>query len=250
MRLPLRLGPLGGDGHSVHRSGITWLCEDGHLCRAREVVAFCNLTVEASGLRQLGAPPFAGERALQVALAPRVAGRLRIDADAASTAHLNVFRVHPWDSRQVIAHLEPAEDSGRADQHADPGEMDLLMLAGRRMAWALDVPAGLLPGWHSRARGWWSDGGAPGPTLISLGFCDATSVVRGDSAGFVEMFEAAPFAALRAVPARRLPADAGRSTGDRRRSDAGPEPRRSGPDAGRLDLRRSPAHSVEPVAAA
>jgi hypothetical protein len=106
--------------------------------------------------------------------------------------------VRDWRPEEVIGHLEPEPAleggfSGRCPQ--DAGVLLLLMLAGHRMSWAVDVDTGLLPGWHRRARAWWGEGAEAGPTLLSLGFCDATGLVRGDTSGFVEMFEAAMFPA-------------------------------------------------------
>jgi hypothetical protein len=185
----LRLGPLEAAGCAIRRSGVHWLCADGHECRPGEVVAYCNLAVDPVGLRRMGSPPLADEHVLQVAFAPRVGGRLRIDPDACVGGYLNVLPLRVWDAADVIASLETADI---AEQ--ETGDVDLLlplMLAGRRMGWAVDVDAGLLPGWHSRARAWWGDVAERMPTLLSLGICDATSVVRGDRSGFLELFEAA-----------------------------------------------------------
>jgi hypothetical protein len=102
---------------------------------------------------------------------------------------LNVLPLRAWDAADVIASLETVDT---ADQESgEPDTLLPLMLAGRRMGWAVDVDAGLLPGWHRRARAWWGAAAAGMPTLLSLGICDATSVVRGDRSGFLELFEAA-----------------------------------------------------------
>ena len=68
IELPLRLGPLCADGYGVSRSGIRWLIQPGQYCRANQIFAYCNISLEATGIRMSGAPPFAEEMELQVAL--------------------------------------------------------------------------------------------------------------------------------------------------------------------------------------
>ncbi len=194
MIISLRLGPLGGGALLVRRSGMHWLREDGALCRPGEVVAYCDLSVEPARFPGLAAQPFAGERTLQVALAPRVAGRLRIDPSSSAGGLLDTLGVYGWSAGDVIATLE-ASPADLAEAGLEAETFRLLMLAGRRMTWIVDVAAGLLPGWNSRARAWWADGDEPGPTLLCLGVCDASGIIRGDLSGFVEMFEATPFPA-------------------------------------------------------
>jgi len=193
---PIRLGPLGGESAVVHRSGIHWLCDDGHLCRPNEIIAYFNIGVATTALLGIGSKPFADERVLQVAIAPRVAGRLRIAAGISAGGYLDVMGVQIWDPNEVVAYIETVtvedQDTGMSGSTAR-----LLVLAGRRMSWAVDVDWGLLPGWHARARAWWDDGtnDQGDTTLLSLGICDASGIVRGDRSGFVEMFEATPFPA-------------------------------------------------------
>lgn len=188
----IRFGPLGGAGVAVTRSGLHWLCEEGHLCRPNEVIAYCNISLDGAPLRAGGAA-FAEERALQVAIAPRVGGRLRRPADALG-GHLGMLSVRPWDAEAAAAYIQP-EPGGAAAPAAGADLARLMVLAGRRMVWAVDVDVGLLPGWHARARAWWGEAPAPGPTLLSAGICDASGAVRGDRSGFLEMFEAAGFPA-------------------------------------------------------
>lgn len=189
----LRLGPLHAAGFVVQRSGVTWLCDDGHACRANEVIAYCNISLErAPGQRTAAVNPFADERELQVAFAPPVAGRLRKGGGAAPGGHLGVHGVQPWRSGDVLGFLDAADERSGADA----GPLRLMVLAGRRMTALAAVETGLLAGWHGRTRAWWSDpAGTPGPTLLSLGICDSNGPVRGDQGAFLEMFEAAPFPA-------------------------------------------------------
>jgi hypothetical protein len=185
-RLALHLGPLKADGHRIFRSGMRWLCAPGEFVRANQVIAYCNINLESAGMRWSGQPPFAEELELQVAFAPRVAGRVIINADAVRGGYLSVHSVETWDADDIVAHLET--DSGEA---ADAGRVRLLMLAGRRMTALADVPSGLLPGWHGRSRGWWCEEGETPLSLLSLGVCDASGVIIGEQGAFLETFEAA-----------------------------------------------------------
>jgi hypothetical protein len=186
MEIPLRLGPLKADGYRIYRSGVRWLREPGEMCRANQVVAYFNLSVESTGALPGGPSPFGGEREFQVACASRVGGRLRYDTASAPGGHVSVTAFNAWDADSELGHLEMDGTSGEQDD--DPGSLRLLMLTGRRMAAFVDAHSGLLPGWHSRSRGWWCDEGEKPITLLSLGICDVTGVILGESCAFLEMF--------------------------------------------------------------
>lgn len=186
----LTLGPMSAEGWVVNRSGVQWLYEDGHVCRPNEVVAYCNVSIDPTAETRQNRLPFAAERELQAALAPRVAGRLRIGSGTSLGGHLDSLKAYPWDPEAVIGRLEPL-DGGSFEDPEFAGSLRVLMLAGRRTTALADVLPGLLPGWHSRTRGWWSDDGVAPPTLLNLGICDITSPVGGGRGAFLEMFEAA-----------------------------------------------------------
>ena len=189
--LPLTLGPLRADGHMIHRSGVRWLVESGRPVRAGQVIGYCNLSLDPVATR-LGDPsPWAEEKELQIAFAPRMSGRVRFGV-AERGGYLSLHGIDPWDPDTVLCRIEPDEDV--ADR-ADALHLRLLGLAGRRMTGLADVHAGLLPGWHARTRGWWCDQGDTPLTLLSLGICDATGVVIGDQSAFFEMCEQATGAA-------------------------------------------------------
>jgi len=193
MEIPLRLGPLKVEGYTIHRSGVRWLCEAGQMCRAHQAIAFFNLTLEPVGARQKGPSPFAEERELQVVCAPRVGGRVLYDSAAAPGGYLSVLGINLWEADTVLGHLEP--DGSAAEPDGDPGQLRLLMLAGRRMTPLVDVHSGLLPGWNGRSRGWWcgpgeTPVGETPVTLLSLGICDVTGVIMGEQCAFLEMFRA------------------------------------------------------------
>lgn len=183
MEIPLRLGPLRAEGYTIHRSSVRWLCQPGQSCRAHQVIAYFNLSLEASGARP-GTAPFGEERELQVACATRTAGRIHFDSEAEPGGYLSIFEFNRWDSDTVLAHLEP-DDSSAAPEAAT---LRLLFLAGRRMTPLVDVHTGLLPGWHGCSRGWWGENGQSPLTLLSLGICDVTGVVTGEHNAFVELF--------------------------------------------------------------
>jgi len=192
--LPLCLGPLEAEGFVIRRSGIHWLCEDGHLCRPNEVIGFCNISLERAAGQRSARFPMADELELQVAFAPRCGGRLRIAGGNSPGGYLNVFGLHAWNRDDVLGSLDlVTADQGATDVAA--GEVGLLLLAGRRMNGLADVDHGLLPGWHKRSRAWWCDQPDGLVTLLCLGICDAAGVVRGNHAPFVEAFETSAYPA-------------------------------------------------------
>ncbi len=188
--LPLQLGRMDVAGHTVQRSGVRWLCADGHRCRAGEVIAYCNIAVVPPGPRS-DARPFAEEgRDFQVAFAPRVAGRLRKAADVSLGGFLDRLEYYQvWTPEFAIGQLE-CEEAAPGDYSQRDGPLETLMLAGRRMTELAEVRSGLLTGWHDRSRAWWGDGEATFGTLLSLGICDQVGVVRGERFAFTELFHA------------------------------------------------------------
>jgi hypothetical protein len=190
--LPLTCGPLKAEGFSIRRSGIHWLCEDGHLCRPSEVIGFSNITLEPLAGHRPGSFPLADELEFQVAFAPQLGGRLTVADGNSPGGYLNVFGFHAWNPDDVLGYLEPIS-AGEGPGQANAGELRLLMLAGRRMNGLADVEFGVLPGWHNRSRAWWCDRSDRDlSTLLCLGICDAAGIVRGNHTPFVEAFEAAP----------------------------------------------------------
>lgn len=175
----------------IRRSGIRWLREDGSFCRAGEVIAFCNVGLAAVGAAPKSDEPFAEEWLdLQVALAPRVAGRIH-RAESSSRGgfldQLDHFQL--WIPDNVIGSLERADNAGPA-RPGEEGELELLMLAGRRYADLTEGRQGLLSGWHDRSRAWRVNGDEPLGAVLGLGICEMIGVMRGDSLAFLELFEA------------------------------------------------------------
>ncbi|ACI50541.1 conserved hypothetical protein [Gluconacetobacter diazotrophicus PA1 5] len=185
-RIPLRFGALKADGYTIVRSSLRWLRESGQFCRAGQPVAYCNISLEPSGVRIAAGASMAGELEMQVAFAPRVSGRLTVQDDMARGGYLAIRGVDTWDPNTILGHIEPDGEV----QDDDPGRLRLLMLAGRRMTALADVHAGLLSGWFGRSRAWWHEDGETPVTLLSMGVCDAAGVVLGEQSAFLEMFEA------------------------------------------------------------
>lgn len=185
--IPLTLGPLIAEGFVIKRSGVYWLCEDGHHCRPNEVVAYCNIGLERLARQRSGILPMADEQELQVAFATPCAGHLRIDAGKSPGGYLNAYGLHTWQTDDVLAHLEV--DPDQTSSIANTGRLGLLFVAGRRMSGLADVDIGFLPGWHSRSRAWWSDQSSSLMTLLCLGICDAAGLIRGNRVPFIEFFE-------------------------------------------------------------
>ena len=189
--IPLRLGPLSAPGVVVRRSGMRWLCDDGHLCRPGEAVAYCNIGLNADGGPRQLATIFADEwQDVQAVLAPRVAGRVR-RAEASSRGgfldQLDFFQA--WAPDFVLGHLEPAEGSAPPLAGA-VDELDLFIVAGRRHAEIAEGRQSLLTGWHDRTRAWRADGEGPMGAVLSLGACEMTGIMRGERSAFLELFEA------------------------------------------------------------
>ncbi len=189
MNLPLTLGPLSAEGHAILRSGVRWLCNDGHVCRPNEVIGYCNVSLERSGGRQTGPGPFVEEMEIQVGFAPRLGGRIRIATGATLGGYMDIREAKAWEPHTVIAEIE-TDDPAAEDRAV--GQLRLLMLAGRRMTALADVHSGLLPGWLGRSRAWWAAPDEVPLTVLSLGICDATSVILGDRTAFLEMFADCP----------------------------------------------------------
>ena len=80
--IALKLGALKAKGLVIRRSAFHWLCEDGHNCRPSEVIGFCTISMELAEGQAAKNIPMTDELDLQVAIAPRQAGRLRLNHHA------------------------------------------------------------------------------------------------------------------------------------------------------------------------
>jgi hypothetical protein len=170
---------------------MRWLCDDGHMCRPGEAVAYCNIGVSSDGRpRQLETIFLDEWQDVQAVLAPRVAGRIR-RSEASSRGgfldQLDFFQT--WAPDFVLGHLEPAEGTHPSLPGAAE-ELDLFIVAGRRHAEIAEGRQSLLTGWHDRSRAWRADGEGPMGAVLGLGVCELGGVMRGERAAFLEMFEA------------------------------------------------------------
>lgn len=176
------------DQFGVMRSGLRWLCVDGHMCRPGEIIAYCNIGFFPKGHVVGRQWPFHAElRDLQIAFLAPASGVLRqekgLSAGGFFDQHEHSFR---WDAEYPIGHLEV--DAGM-EPEGGRFQVGLLMLAGRRMTEIAEIRSGLLTGWHDRSRAWTlSESGRMG-TLLSLGICEMDGVIRGEKSAFLEMFE-------------------------------------------------------------
>ena len=189
--VPLRLGPLDAPGFVARRSGMRWLCEDGHLCRPGEAVAYCNVGLSQAGSASRRASFLLEEwQDVQAVLAPRAAGRFRrseVSSRGGFLDQLDFFQI--WAPDFVLGHLEPVAGAhaalpGQAD------ELDIFIVAGRRQAEITEGRQSLLTGWHDRTRAWRAEGGGAMGSLLSLGVCEMSGVLRGERSAFLELFEA------------------------------------------------------------
>ena len=192
IQVPLLLGDLSAAGWQVQRSGIRWLCEDGRVCRAGEVLAYCNVGLCAVPGYLPSHVPFQGERRdFQVALVAPLAGRLVHAAGVSQGGFLDLLgRYQIWTPTTTIGWLEcPAE--GVFGNPEVAGRLKMLLATGRRTIEHAEVRGGLLTGWHERARAWWGNGPRFG-NVLSLGICEQVGIIRGEQLAFLEFFEAAP----------------------------------------------------------
>jgi hypothetical protein len=169
--------------HVVARSGIRWLRDEGQVCRAGDVLGFCNVAVIP---RQPSRLPLADEwRDLQVAFLAPTGGRLR-KADVSRGGFLDRHPHHNrWEHDFSIGDLElrPGEIATAPSSEF----MKLLFVAGRRATELADVRSGLLSGWHDRARMWRGDATGPFTTTLSAGICEQAGIFRGESDAFIEL---------------------------------------------------------------
>jgi hypothetical protein len=181
--IALRLGPLQAPGLVVYRSGVCWLCEDGALCRAGEVIAYCNVRLL---IQPAPDPlPFADEGGrAQVALVARVTGRLQ-HAPGSSRGgffdFLESFQI--WAANTVIGEITP--EPGELAPEGEP--LRLISMSARRHAGGFE--GGLLAGWSDRTRACRADGPGAVSTLLSLGICDLAAVLRGDHAPYMDLLD-------------------------------------------------------------
>jgi len=190
--LPLTLGPLAPPGFTVKRSGLRWLCDEGHVCKPGEVIAFCNIGLVPDGRGKGGPRPFAEEtRDFQVALAPRVGGRVSKAPDSSRGGFLDqMMDFQRWMPDYVFGRIQ-CRPSERPQDHEVASAVRLLMLAGRRTTELAEVRSGQpLTGWHDRSRAWWGEGAGEHGTLLSLGICDQAGMIRGEGIPFLDMFDA------------------------------------------------------------
>jgi hypothetical protein len=189
--VPLKIGPIASGTHGVEHSGVRWLCEDGHLCKPGEIIAYCNIGLLPNNAISAASQPFAAETAdLQVAFAPRIGGRLRISSSSSRGGFMDQLpHAYDWRPDFVIGHIDAGETAASALDGPED-QLSLFGMAGRRMVQLAPVRAGLLTGWHDRARAWSGEADGRQGVLLGLGLCDQMGVMRGDRGAFLELFEA------------------------------------------------------------
>jgi hypothetical protein len=191
--VPLRLGALPAPGYTVQRSGLRWLCDEGHLCRPGEVIAYCNVGLKPVERRPASEWPFAEEaRDFQVAFATRLGGRLHRSPETSLGGFLDQLVYYQnWMPDFAIGHVQCRPSERPPGYDVDGENLRLLMLAGRRVTEIAEVRSGLFTGWHDRSRAWWGGEAAAFGSLLCLGICEQVGVIRGDKHAFLEIFAAA-----------------------------------------------------------
>ncbi|HEY4973955.1 MAG TPA: hypothetical protein VII41_10120, partial [Steroidobacteraceae bacterium] len=106
--IDLPLGPLTSDRFVIYRSGLRWLVSDGHVCRAGDPVAFCNIGLRSPDGKIRSTAPFPREQAdLQLTLAAPMPGVLRQMPGASRGGWLDQLdRYQRWDEHYIPASLQ------------------------------------------------------------------------------------------------------------------------------------------------
>lgn len=196
MKMPLVLGQLGDDNWQVRRSGLQWLCPDGHLCRPGEAIASCYVGVTPRSGVQAGPFPFVNEyRDLKVVLATPYGGVLRQAPGLSRGGFLDLQPFHlDWRVGAPVGSLE-GTFSPTGTQSATGLPLRMLLLTGRRWLEPAIARGPLLTGWHDRGRAWWWNEYERGERfghVLAIGICELLSIMRGDQLAFLELFDLLP----------------------------------------------------------
>jgi hypothetical protein len=187
-QVALRFGPLAVEGYKLLRSGIRWLCEDGHLCRQGDPIAYCHVGLHPGNAPRNSAHPFDREaRDLKMLIAAPLSGRLHQRPDLNLGGLQDVLLNRFWISDEIMGSIEPepAQSTGNADCM-----VRLFMVANRNVTALAGDGSGLLTGWISSNRICHADGDGPMGTLLSLGICELMGVIKGKSLTFFELLDA------------------------------------------------------------
>ena len=176
--VPLRIGPLVLPGYRIQHSGVHWLCDDGHLCRPGETVAYFNVGfVRTTAPRDAPDPFGEAERELQLALATPLGGRIRRSPYSSFGGFFDQFELFVWNPDFAIGGIELNLGEGL---EATDCELRLLMTAG----------GGTSDRSRLAGRAWRVEGEGRIGTLLSLGICDLGGVIRGDRFSFEDILDA------------------------------------------------------------
>ena len=186
MQIPLHLRSWDLEDFVVVRSGLRWLCPDGHMCQPGETIAYCNIGFRPRRSTQVKPMPFKAEfRDLQIAISSPLSGVLRQNADISKGGFFDLHEgTFVWKDGFTIGNIEASAPGNYQNCAASCG---LIMLAGRRMTEIAEIRSGLLTGWHDRSRAWTLSRPGKMGTLLSLGICEMDGVIRGEKSAFLEI---------------------------------------------------------------
>ncbi|MBI1262905.1 MAG: hypothetical protein GC184_14400 [Rhizobiales bacterium] len=183
--IALKLGPLVPEGCIVRRSGFRWLCADGAQVKAGEPVAYCNIGVTKAGTAYKSIEGFAEETFdFQVAFVLQSDGVVHRAPESSRGGYIDqLVHFHQWNAEYVLGSLTVSE----GDLPRGKNATRLVFAAGRRVTDVAEIRSGFISGWHNRTRAWTSGPRGVERTLISLGSCETTLMIRGDNAGYMEL---------------------------------------------------------------
>lgn len=187
-RIALKLGPLAPEGCIVKRSGFRWLSADGAECKAGQPIAYCNIAVSKAETPQKTIEGFAEETFdFQVAIVLLVDGIVHQAPESSRGGYIDqLVHFHQWNPQYVMGSLTVAE--GALKQGNAPYR--LLFAAGRRVTDVAEIRSGFISGWHNRTRAWTSGPKGVGRTIVSMGSCETTLMIRGEHADYTELLSA------------------------------------------------------------
>lgn len=180
----LRMPPLHASPFGLVRSGLHWLRPSGETVGAREPIAACHVRLVGTRDTDLPLPLIEEQNDLQVVLAPRSACKIEHRASLSKGGYQDMVGGADWDDDEVV---------GSAELSGDSEELLPMVLAGRRGFENGEGRGSLLAGWHERARGFWEgDGSVRFGTVLGLGTCEQTGLLRGEDMAFLSWFARAP----------------------------------------------------------
>lgn len=175
--LPITLSPACPGSWRQVRSGFTWLIADGARCRRGQALARCSFSF-------LATPPKPAwpdlQDSLQVVVSANCDGIVRHAQGSSLGGWGDLHESLNYEAGEVIGGIIP-------EAHDTLQGSFCLMINNRRMTSLAEDREGLWSGWHYRQRIWRLGAEPPPRTLLALGICELTHVLRGADRAYSEV---------------------------------------------------------------